>query len=614
MKIENLPAQNLNTKKQVKIDKKDAKYFQKYGVHLDEVKKQNEKVKLKYVWKYLRYFKGYSPYFITLFIIAILILTLHTVWPLSVSAMTDSVVAQDWNNAFLFTLLFGVSSFGLVPLWLGFNYIANKVIFLAANKLRVDLINEVSKTKISKFNEVQTGEVLSRINRDPESFVSNFNQLLNNFMSVFRQFSRLVVIFVFSWKIGLAVLIIGLIIYLISNMYLKKYLYPSNVLNNKLNDIYDNHTTEMIKGIRDIKSLNISGHFFSKFKQISNFKRNAQNKNANAEANVDVAINNILFCFETILYIFAIYLIMNGEFTIGNFASLLLFDYDAICFFGSLASIKRKFFAMEVNAKRMDEIFDEKIYPKEQFGTLTLENAKGQIAFNNVDFAYKNEQVFQNLSLKINAGECVGFVGRSGEGKSTILNLIPRIFDVDNGQITLDNIDIRDLTCESLRETVSSVPQSPYIFNLSIAENLRLVKPDATQTELELACEKAAILDFIKSKPEGFDTIVGEGGVVLSGGQKQRLAIARAFLKDSKILLLDEATSALDNKSQEEIKKAIRNLQKSCTIVIVAHRLSTVSDCDKIFVLDNHKIVATGTHAQLLANCKVYQDLYKEEN
>ena len=242
-----------------------------------------------------------------------------------------------------------------------------------------------------------------------------------------------------------------------------------------------------------------------------------------------------------------------------------------------------------------------------------MQNAQGGVEFKNVAFSYNDEKVFEDLNLKIKPGECVGFVGKSGEGKSTILSLIPRLYDVDAGSVLIDGVDVRDLTKDSLRETVSVVSQSPYIFNMSIKENLKLVKPDATDAEIEDACKRAAIWDFIQSKPEGLNTMVGEGGVVLSGGQKQRIAIARAFLKQSRILLLDEATSALDNESQAEVKKAIKNMQKTCTIVIVAHRLSTVQDCDKIFVLENHKIVGKGSHEKLKQSCKAYKNLYKQE-
>jgi ATP-binding cassette subfamily B protein len=262
----------------------------------------------------------------------------------------------------------------------------------------------------------------------------------------------------------------------------------------------------------------------------------------------------------------------------------------------------------------MDEILNPEEYPKESFGTKELKNAAGNVEFNHVDFGYGDKNIFKDLSFNVKAGETVGIVGRSGEGKTTILNLLPRFYDVSKGNIKIDGINIQELTQESLRNTVSIVPQSPYIFNVSIRDNLLYAKPDATQDEIEDACKKAALHDFIISKPDGYDTFVGEGGVVLSGGQKQRLAIARALLKKSKILLLDEATSALDNETQQKIKKAIANIGTECTVIIVAHRLTTVEDCDKILVLSNHRIEAEGTHKQLLKKCEVYRELYTQND
>ena len=193
------------------------------------------------------------------------------------------------------------------------------------------------------------------------------------------------------------------------------------------------------------------------------------------------------------------------------------------------------------------------------------------------------------------------------------MNLITAFYDIQKGKILLDGKNLKTLTEDSLRNAISVVPQSPYIFNLSIKENLKLANPSATDAEIEDACKKAYIHDFVETLPEKYNTVVGEGGVTLSGGQKQRLAIARAFLKDSKILLLDEATSAVDNASQSKIFEIINKTRKNHTIIIVAHRLSTIKNCDKIFVVDNHQIAAVGTHKQLMKTSEVYKSLYLNE-
>ena len=215
--------------------------------------------------------------------------------------------------------------------------------------------------------------------------------------------------------------------------------------------------------------------------------------------------------------------------------------------------------------------------------------------------------------LKIDSGKTYGIVGKSGSGKTTIFNLLNKLYNVNSGKILIDNIDINELSCSSLRDNISIINQNPYIFNFSIKDNLLLVKNDATMDEIREACKLACIDDYIMNLPEKYNTIIGENGVTLSGGERQRLAIARALLMKTKIILFDEATSALDNETQNNINKAIKNLKGDYTILIIAHRLSTVVDCDKIFVVDDGKIIDVGTHEELMKKSKFYKKLYNEE-
>ena len=207
----------------------------------------------------------------------------------------------------------------------------------------------------------------------------------------------------------------------------------------------------------------------------------------------------------------------------------------------------------------------------------------------------------------------VAIVGKSGEGKSTILKLINKSYSTNDGEILIDNYNINTLSEETIKNNISIFSQSPYIFNLSIKENIKLANPQATDKEIEEVCKEAQLHDVIIEMQDGYDTIVGENGVILSGGQKQRLAIARALIKKSKIILFDEATSSLDNNNQEKIKNIIKSLSKDHTVIIVAHRLSTIIDSDCIFVLDNHGIIDSGTHNELIKKCLEYKNLYEIE-
>ena len=215
--------------------------------------------------------------------------------------------------------------------------------------------------------------------------------------------------------------------------------------------------------------------------------------------------------------------------------------------------------------------------------------------------------------MKLEPHKKIAIVGKSGQGKSTLFNLLLRYFDCSNGKITLNGIDIKDICEDSLRENISVIRQSPYLFNQSIFDNFKVVKSDVTLEEVRDVCKKAYIDDYIMSLPNQYETIIGEGGVNLSGGQKQRIAIARTLLKNTKVILFDEATSALDNESQEYIKKTIDDLVSTHTIIIVAHRLSTIMDADFIYVIDEGKAVSCGTHNELMKSSKLYRKLYSPE-
>ena len=217
------------------------------------------------------------------------------------------------------------------------------------------------------------------------------------------------------------------------------------------------------------------------------------------------------------------------------------------------------------------------------------------------------------MSFKINSGETVAFVGKSGTGKTTIFNLLGKLYDVNEGSIFIDNVDINTLDEDSIRGNITIISQNPYIFNMSIRDNFKLVKENINDNEIIEALKLSCLYDFVKDLPKGLDTIIGEGGTNLSGGQRQRLAIARALVQKTKIILFDEATSALDNETQRDIQIAIDNLKGKYTILIIAHRLSTIKNSDRILLVENGKICSEGTHEELLEKNNIYKKLYESE-
>jgi ATP-binding cassette subfamily B protein len=281
----------------------------------------------------------------------------------------------------------------------------------------------------------------------------------------------------------------------------------------------------------------------------------------------------------------------------------------------NLTDLNQTYQKVVVALRRINELVLNRKYEDEKYGDISLRKVNGVIEFKNVYFGYPDEKdILKNFNLKIEPNKKIAIVGKSGQGKSTLFNLLTRVFDVTKGSITLDGIDIRDLDEKTLRKNISIIRQEPFIFNRTIKNNFKVVNKNITKEEIKEFNKRAYLDEYVNSLPDKYDTLLGEGGVNLSGGQKQRLSIARTLTKDTKVILFDEATSALDNNSQEYIKKTINNLVKDHTVVIVAHRLSTIIDADVIYVVDGGKIVGEGTHEDLLKTNKIYRNLYETES
>jgi len=285
--------------------------------------------------------------------------------------------------------------------------------------------------------------------------------------------------------------------------------------------------------------------------------------------------------------------------------------YRFMYLFESVTNISTNFQTLVVSAERIMELLDNTLYKDIKFGNIN-KKVNGYIKFNNVTFKYSDDEsnILDKFNLEIEPNKVTALVGRSGGGKSTIFNLLLRYFDPQIGEVLIDDINILDFTEKSLSQNIAIIRQEPFLFNLSILDNFKIIDSKITLKKVREYCKLSEIDDYIMSLPNKYNTLIGEGGINLSGGQKQRLAIARALMKESKILLLDEATSALDNVNQEKIKKVIFKLSKNHTVLIVAHRLSTIIDADRICLLENGKVKISGTHNYLLKNSKDYKKLY----
>ncbi len=308
-------------------------------------------------------------------------------------------------------------------------------------------------------------------------------------------------------------------------------------------------------------------------------------------------------------------LIANDELGVNNFFSFLAAMMLAYQPIRSLATINMSAYQGAAAFKRISDIVDKRIEIKhnKNFPELILKNS--DIKFENIGFKYKttNSKAIKNISFDIKGNTMAAFVGHSGAGKSTIINLLPRFYDPQEGEIKIDNQNIKEISLESLRKNLSLVSQDVILFDDTIKNNIAYAKENANQNEIEKACKYSAADEFIKKLPHGYNTIIGENGVRLSGGQKQRISIARAILKESPIILLDEATSSLDAESEEIVQNAILNLTKNKTTLVIAHRLSTIHNADTIFVLKNGEIENSGNHNFLINNCEEYKSLYEKQ-
>ena len=564
---------------------------------------------LKFTWKYAKKEKGR----IILFGIANLF---NVIFSILIPMIDAKIIIELTANHFERLIFMAICLTVNEVLYDLFDFLSRRLSVVVYHHtleiLGMDLGKNILKLENNSLDEHGSGAFIQRMTGDTDKLADVFNHLVSMFSSLVKYIGILIAIFIVNKIVFLFTLIILIIRYFIERARTNRRK-KDDEMSRKAKDSVSSFVGELVRGARDIKMLNSENDFMKEM----NYRIKDFNEKRIRMQNVSWNYRVFGYWFTDISFLLLIILLafLIKDKVISISIAMVLYNYvgnvgGSTYLLGDLLEYIKDF---NLSCERVKEIIDGVKFKKEQFGEKHLDKVEGHFTFEHVFFKYKEKEVLKNLTFEVKPNETVAFVGKSGAGKTTIFNLLCKMYDVNQGKITIDGVNISELDKDSIRGNITIISQNPYIFNMSIRDNLKLVKNNLSDEEMYNACKIACLDDFIQELPNGYDTIIGEGGVNLSGGQKQRLAIARALVQKTEIILFDEATSALDNETQEKIQRAIENMKNEYTILIIAHRLSTIIHADRILYLEDGKIIAQGTHHELLKNCPSYQKLYESE-
>lgn len=568
---------------------------------------------IKKSWKYVKEEK--KRLFICLFF-SVLLCVMSVIAPMFSAKMLLSITDGLFNTLLAVALFVLFMEILRGVLHYAYNMIFGKYLLNITLALQSEIAKETLKLEISELDKKSSGVFIDRLNIDTRDIANIFTRLGDAVIDVLTNIGVLFAILIVNRLMFLYFVITLVILFILENLKMKK-AFEIEKERRKISEKNTGLVSELVRGIRDIKALNATDSFLSatKLKLADALNKNYDMQKVNFS--YSLGINTVSSVINFIFIVLGVVLINGKTLTISSFLVIYLYKDRVQGLLRYIALVIELMKRFNLSCDRVFDIIENDKFKKEKFGTYSKKKLDGELEFKNVSFSYDNEKdVLKDISFNIKKYETISFVGKSGSGKSTILSLLSGLYKIedDRGMVMIDGVNIKEYDRDSIRNNIAVVTQNPYIFNMSIRDNLKMVDPHLTDKKMKEVCEIASLDEFIETLPDKYDTLVGEGGLTLSGGQRQRLAIARALLKKADIILLDEATSALDNETQNEIKKAINNMRGNYTIIIVAHRLSTVIDSDRIILIDKGKVVDEGNHNYLIKNNEMYKNLYEKES
>ena len=552
--------------------------------------------------RFIRYFKPHLKLFILDLIAATIVSAIDLLFPAVTRWCLYSLIPSGkWQTFWL--VMASIFAFYIIRTLLTYVmwFYGHSFGVRVESDMRRDVFMHIQNQSFEFFDSSRTGDLLSRLTTDLFDITEMAHHAPEDlFISTITIIGSLAVMFSIEWRLA-TVIAITVPLFILIVVKMRKNMHDVSVNVKRTTSGINTEYESEISGMRTTKSFGNEQIALKKFESSSGKFKNAKYKFYKAMGMFNSSMELFLCSMNAIIIAVGGWLIMKGGMNVVDLITFSLYISTFVSPVRRLAMTSEMIANGNAGLKRYEELMNIEPSIKEKPDAKELRNVKGEIEFSNVSFEYKTgSEVLHNVSIKVNSGETIALVGPSGGGKTTIANLIPRFYDTTSGEVKIDGQNVKDLTLSSIHRNIGIISQDVFLFAASVKENIRYGRIDATDEEVADAAKKAEIYDDIMNMPNGFDTNVGERGVLLSGGQKQRIAIARIFLKNPPILILDEATSALDNITEDRIQKTFDKLATNRTAIIIAHRLSTIRGATKIAVVENGKITESGTHEELI--------------